>query len=167
MDFEKAKQEIEKWIVDFVEKPNPLLNGWAPCPYARQARINNQVDIRMGLDPYFDLKQFVQSQMDHYDVIALLYDPEKWPLATFRELWTQAEREFLVDLGLYVLEDHPTESEQVMGVSMNQGTYAILFVQQKHKLEEAARQLAAKGYYTGWPEDYLQELFRNREDPRS
>jgi hypothetical protein len=37
MNFSQAKTDIEQWIVDFVEKPNPMLNNWAPCPYARQA----------------------------------------------------------------------------------------------------------------------------------
>lgn len=166
-DFTKARAEIQQWIVDFVEKPNPLLNGWAPCPYARQARINNEVNIRMGLDPYFDLKKFVRYGMDRYDVIALVYNPDRWPLAEFRALWTQAEQEFLSGQGLYVLEDHPSEQEQVLGVTMNQGTYAILFVQKKEKLEDAARQLAKKGYYNDWPEEYLAGLFRDREDPRS
>ena len=165
-DFDQARQEIQQWIIDFVEKANPMLNGWAPCPYARQARINHQVDIRLGLDPYFDLKRFVRHGMGEFDVVVLVYDPQEWPVDSFR-IWQQAEQEFLVGQGLYVLEDHPSESEQVMGVTMNQGTYAILFVQKKSKLEDAARQLASKGYYTGWPESYLKDLFRDREDPRS
>ena len=166
-DFSQAKKDLERWMIDFVEKPNPMLNGWAPCPYARQARVNNQVDIRMGLDPYFDLKRFVRHGMDHHDVIVLIYDPQCWPVDVFRSLWQQAEEEFLAAQGLYVLEDHPSEPEQVLGVTMNQGTYAILFVQRKDKLEDAARQLACKGYYNDWPEEYLQDLFRNRADPRS
>lgn len=165
-DFTQAKQDIQQWIIDFVEKPNPMLNGWAPCPYARQARLNHQIDIRLGLHPYFDLKRFQRNGMEQYDVIVLVYDPVKWPLDTFRENWQPAEQEFLIDKGLYVLEDHPGEQEQVLGVTMNQGTYAILFVQNKHKLEEAACQLANKGYYDNWPESYLKDLFRDREDPR-
>ncbi len=167
MDFAKAQREIIYWIQDFVEKANPLLNGWAPCPYARQARINSRLDVRMGLNPYFDLKRLQRRGMENYDVIALVYDPEEWTLDKFRSLWQQAEQEFLIAQGLYVLEDHPTEPEQVMGVAMNNGTYAILFVQNKKKLEDAASQLAEKGYYDGWPEHYLKDLFRDREDPRS
>jgi len=163
MDFEKAQQEITQWIQDFVEKPNPLLNGWAPCPYARQARIENKISIRLGMDPYFDLCRTYRFGIRDFDVVAYVYDPQEWPLERFRS-WQQAG--VANPHGLYVLEDHPSEVENVNGVVMNQGTYAMLFVQNQTKLEEAAQQLAKKGYYTGWPEHYLQDLFKGREDPR-
>jgi hypothetical protein len=49
---------------------------------------------------------------------------------------------------------------------MNQGKYAIIFVQQLSKLNDAARQMATKNFYESWPEEYLQELFQHRQDPR-
>jgi hypothetical protein len=48
---------------------------------------------------------------------------------------------------------------------MNQGKYAILFVQMRDKLETAAQQLASKGYYHSWDREYLTGLFEGREDP--
>ena len=35
------------------------------------------------------------------------------------------------------------------------------------KLNQFARQIAAKDYYKDWPEDYLGDLFQFREDPRT
>jgi hypothetical protein len=102
--------------------------------------------------------------MGTYQVVALIYDAQTWDLDRFRASW----RSQIPNLGprdLYVLEDHPAESEQVLGVSMNQGTYALLFVQLRSKLEEAAAQLAPRGYYHDWPQDYLQGLFEGRADP--
>jgi hypothetical protein len=49
---------------------------------------------------------------------------------------------------------------------MNQGTYAIVFVQDLTKLDHFAKTLANKGFYKDWPEDYLQVLFEGRQDPR-
>lgn len=163
MDFAKAQQEIENWIQDFVEKPTPSLNGWAPCPYARQARLENKISIRLGHDPYFDLCRTYRIGIRNADVAIYIYDPLEWPLERFR-VWQRAGA--ANPHGLYVLEDHPSAVENINGVVMNQGTYAMLFVQKQHKLEEAARQLAKKGYYNGWSEDYLLELFHKREDPR-
>ena len=34
------KDAIQKWLDDFVTKPNPLLNGFPPCPYARAAIVD-------------------------------------------------------------------------------------------------------------------------------
>jgi hypothetical protein len=49
---------------------------------------------------------------------------------------------------------------------MNQGTYAIVFVQDLAKLNHFAQILGNKGFYNGWPEEYLTVLFTGREDPR-
>lgn len=160
----QVQQDITRWITTFVETAHPALNGWPPCPYARQARIQGTVDIRVGTDPSQDLQQFVDTGMGQFEVVVLVYDAAAWPLDKFRLNWmprlpdTQAA-------GLYILEDHPAEPETVNGVEMNQGQYAILFVQSRDKLEAAARQLATKGYYHNWPKDYLTGLFEGREDP--
>jgi hypothetical protein len=167
MDTEQAKLDVMHWIQHFVEQPNVLLNGWAPCPFARQARLKNQIDIRIGVDPYYDLKNLARHGMHKLEVVVLVYDPAAWSLPVFRNLWNQAEQEHLRSRDLYVLEDHPEDAESVLGVTMNQGTYALLFVQHHSKLQEAARQLAVKGYYDNWDEHYLQALFRDRADPRS
>ena len=164
MDSVQARQDVINWITGFVEKPNPLLNGWAPCPYARAARVRGEVDIRIGTVPAEDLQTFVDLGMGDYQVVALIYDAAEWDLERFRASW-RSQIANLGPQGLYVLEDHPAEPEQVLGVTMNQGTYALLFVQLKSKLEEAAAQLAPRGYYHDWPRDYLEGLFEGREDP--
>lgn len=164
MNFEQAKKDIEQWIVNFVEKPNPLLNGWPPCPYARQARINNRVDIRPGcFNPIDDVKQV---SMADFDVIAYVYGRERWPAEEFNELVDIANRVHLHSQGLIALADHPDDVESVRGVIMNQGTHAIVFVQDRDKLDHFAKLLADKGFYKDWPEDYLQVLFEGRQDPR-
>ena len=56
MDIEQVKQDIESWIENFVEVPHPSLGGFAPCPYARQARLKRTFEIYLGTDPYYDLK---------------------------------------------------------------------------------------------------------------
>jgi len=164
MNHQQVTQDITHWIKTFVETPHPALDGWPPCPYARQARIQGTVDIRVGTDPSQDLQQFVDTGMGQFEVVVLVYDAEAWPLSEFRLNWISRLPDTRA-AGLYILEDHPAEPETVNGVAMNQGAYAILFVQSRDKLEAAARQLAAKGYYHGWSRDYLDGLFEGREDP--
>lgn len=165
MNFSQAQQDITQWIVDFVEKPNPLLNGWAPCPYARQARVAGRVAIRQGcFNPIDDLKHVV---MGDHDVVAYVYGRERWPADEFNELVNTANFVHLHSQGLIALADHPDDVETVKGVAMNQGTYALVFVQEIDKLDAAARQLAQKGFYEGWDEDYLAVLFHGRQDPRA
>jgi hypothetical protein len=164
MNFEQAKKDIEQWIMDFVEKPIPQLNGWAPCPYARQARLSKKVDIRQGCyNPIDDLKHVV---MKEFDVVAYVYGRERWPADEFNQLVDIVNHVHLSGQGLIALADHPDDAESVNGVAMNQGTYAIVFVQDLTKLNHFAKILGNKGFYNGWDEEYLKVLFAGREDPR-
>lgn len=164
MNFEQAKKDIEQWIIDFVEKPNLLLNNWPPCPYARQARLNQQVDIRSGcFNPIDDLKQV---DMGEFEVLAYVYDRTRWSADEFNELVGTVNISYLSQRGLIALADHPDDVESVMGVVMNQGTYAIVFVQDSAKLDHFSKILSKKDFYKGWPEEYLAVLFLGRVDPR-
>ena len=42
--FEEAKEYMLKWIGEFVSKPNPLLNNFPPCPFAKQAMYRPPVN---------------------------------------------------------------------------------------------------------------------------
>jgi hypothetical protein len=165
MNFEQAKQDIIEWVTDFVEKPNPMLNGWAPCPYARRARVDGKFDIRPGaINPISDC---AFQLMDTYDVIAYVYDADRFSAEEFNEMVANLNTWHLKGRGMFALADHPADVEIVRGVAMNQGTYAICFLQDLAKLNSHAEMLAEKGFYQDWPEDYLSVLFAGRTDPRS
>lgn len=164
MDFVQAKIDILNWITGFVEKPHPALNGWPPCPHARKARLDGQFDIRQGeIDPYTDL---MYADLGNFLVIAYVYDRDKFTADQFNHQVDAVNQGFLLPRDLIALADHPDATEKVLGVCMNQGTYAIVFLQPLSKLNMFARQIAEKGYYQDWPEEYLGELFKFREDPR-
>jgi hypothetical protein len=101
------------------------------------------------------------------DVLALVYDPANFAAAEFEDLVQRANQGFLYPRDLIALPDHPDSPEVVNGVSMNQGTWAIVFVQALTKLDAHARTLADRGFYHSWPEHYLEILFAGRQDPRS
>ena len=166
MDIELVKKEIENWIINFVEKPNELLNGWPPCPYARRARIEKQYDVRLGSHPLTDLVDLSYQGIAPYEVVILVYNPDTWDRLLFSDMLEQANLQYLLSKDLIVLEDHPDDLEMVNGVCMNQGTYALALVQSKSQLDSHAQAVARKGFYNGWPEHYLQGLFKHRQDPR-
>lgn len=165
MDLDQVTQDILRWIQDFVEVPQEALAGWPPCPFARNARLRNLLDIRLGTaDPYIDMRTI--TDMGGFDVIAMVYDPKEFEADEFNDLVDKANPAFLQGRNLIALADHPHDREEVNGVVMNQGQYAIVFVQDLNKLNSFARGLAQRGFYDTWPEQYLQTLFRGREDPR-
>ena len=166
MDLETVTHDIEQWIVNFVEVPHPALGGWAPCPYARAARMKKSYDVRVGVHPYFDLKNQARWGMGDREVIIYVYDPVSWPYELFSNSLKNANNEHLLKADIIALEDHPADVEMVNGVCMNQGTYALALVQSLSDLDAKATQMAAKGFYDSWPEDYLSALFQHRKDPR-
>lgn len=167
MDLLTVQQDIKSWIETFVEVPHPALGNWPPCPYARQAKLNNEYRVQIGIHPLLDLAQLTIAGLGDKKVVILAYDAKQWNYNEFHQALEYANTEFLPSKDLIALEDHPDDSEIVNGVSMNQGTYALALVQSLSDLNSKAELMARKGFYDTWPEDYLQTLFRHRKDPRS
>jgi hypothetical protein len=167
LDLETVKADIERWIVDFVEVPHPALGGWAPCPYARKARLDRDFIVRVGVNPYFDLLNVARDGLGGRSVLILAYDPNEFFYSQFTSDIKAANEEVLLRNDLLALEDHPGDQEIVNGVCMNQGTYALALVQSLSDLNEKAQLVAKKGFYATWPEEYLQALFTHRIDPRA
>jgi hypothetical protein len=167
LNLDKVQKEIESWIENFVEVPHPSLGGWAPCPYARKARLDRDYEVCLGLAPIHDLIKISQHGLNNKSVIIIVYDPNDYTHEEFSRELTTANREFLLEKDLLALEDHPGDPEIVNGVCMNQGTYALALVQSLSDLDQKAQVMANKGFYQTWPEEYLQALFRHRKDPRA
>ena len=166
LDLEQVTYDIERWIANFVEVPHPALGGWAPCPYARKARLDRDFEVRLGVNPYFDLR-FVAHTGINKSVVIFAYDSTAYSYDQFHAQIKSANTEFLLSKDLLALEDHPAAPEIVNGVSMNQGAYALALVQSLSDLDSKARAMARKGFYDTWPEHYLTELFQHRQDPRT
>ena len=166
LDKEKVKQDIESWIVNFVEVPHPALGNFPPCPYARSSRLKKSYEVYIGVDPYYDLKNRARIGMGNKEVIIYAYDPAEWSHELFAASIESANRDHLLRVDILALEDHPNDVENVNGVIMNQGTYALALVQSLSDLNTKAKLVAKKGFYNSWPEDYLTALFQHREDPR-
>jgi hypothetical protein len=166
LDLITVQQHIHHWIENFVEVPHPSLGGWAPCPYARKARLDRDFEIRLGVNPYLDLKVVSQTGIAK-SVVIFVYESKAYTAEQFNIQITAANTEFLLSQDLLALEDHPNAPEIVNGVSMNQGSYALALVQCLSDLDNKARLIARQGFYETWPKEYLQGLFQHRQDPRS
>lgn len=166
MDITEITQQLNDWLANFVEVPHPALGGWAPCPYARQARLNNQILIKLGTEPIADTVSALSHGLWHQEVVIYCYQTQAMPGPEFAQCVQQINA-FLHPLGVFALDDHPDNVEVVNGVTFNFGRCALMILQLTEKLDRAAAALAKKGYYQGWPEEYLSQLFHGRQDPRS
>lgn len=165
MDTALITQQLNHWLETFVEQPHPALGGWPPCPYARQARLTQQILVRPGTELLRDAVESVAHGLWQREVVIYWYDPALYSSEEFVR-WCGQINAFVAVYGIHVLDDHPDDIEIVNGVTFNFGHAALMIMQLHSKLNTAARTLAAKGYYEGWPEEYLQKLFHGRQDPR-
>lgn len=165
MNLDTVKQHIESWIENFVEVPHTALGGWAPCPYAQQARLNKEYEVVLGHSVTYDLIQLSHAGLNSKQVIIIAYPAEQYTAQEFSYLFYYINRMYLQSQDLIALPDHPKDPEIVNGVAMNQGTYALALVQGLSDLNQRAKAIATKGFYDTWPRDYLQQLFQHREDP--
>lgn len=166
IQLETLKSDIESWIEHFLEKSNDNLAGWPPCPYARSARLKQTYDVRIGGDLYQDMVNVCRDGIGEFEVVIYAYDPDTYTPDQFHETLYLVNTGFLVPVDLIALDDHPLHLEDVNGVIMNQGKYALAMVQSLSDLNKRAKAMAKQGFYNSWPEEYLQDLFAFREDPR-
>jgi len=166
LDLDTVRYNIERWIETFVEVPHPALGGWPPCPYAKKARLERDFEVRIGMDPYFDLVNLAHDGLNGKSVVIYAYEPEQWNYEQFAFSLRAANENYLLKQDILALEDHPADPEWVNGVCMNQGTYAMAMCQSITDLNDRAHHMASKGFYDTWPEDYLTALFQHRQDPR-
>lgn len=158
MNQQLIQEQLLAWMKEFVEQPNPVLGNWAPCPYARQARINNQIKVEfieaLGLckETYDNLHW-----LDSFDVLILCFDHKKIdPVLT--QAYVKILNSSLMKENIVILEDHPAAKEYVNGVKMNFGKCGLLVIQNLDKLNTASEQLKSKGYYDHWSQAELDEV---------
>jgi hypothetical protein len=166
MNIDSIKQHLDDWIKNFVEIPHPALGNWPPCPYARKARLDQDYDVRLGLAPIHDLIQLSCRGLEGKSVVIFVYDPVLILHEELSHAVDTINQKFLLEKNLIALEDHPDDPEVVNGVSMNQGSYALALIQSLSDLDQKARAIAQQAFYDNWPEEYLTQLFHNRQDPR-
>ena len=165
MDINEVTQAIHKWMENFLEVEHPALGQWAPCPYARKARLDGRIDIRIGIDPYDDLIALAEEGIGDKEVVVLAYDPQIYSADEY-EIDIQEANRVIKEKGLISLSDHPNSPEEVNGVEMNQGEYALSIVAPVANLNDASKKLYKAGYYDSWTSGYMDDVFTGREDPR-
>jgi hypothetical protein len=154
LDQSTVESALLKWMEEFVEKPHPSLGGWPPCPFARQARLSRNIDIRQGQDPYDDCVNLLDYDWSK-EVVIFWYDDMDPEL--FIDLVNRSNS-VLLERDIVALEDHPEIEELIAGVKMNFGLCPIIVLQKNSKLNQSADQLKEKGYYHTWSQSDLDKI---------
>jgi hypothetical protein len=164
MNEEFIKEQLSEWMVNFIEKPNSLLGNWAPCPYARQARIANKIEVQFTeVSNMFETINQQLSKLEQKDVIIICFDHNRIS-PEFLQEFVVGTNTLLMKNDYVILEDHPNTPEYVNGVKMNFGHCGLLLLQKLSKLTEASDLLKEKGYYDVWSKHNLNDVvdWRNK-----
>jgi hypothetical protein len=156
---QEIEQKLTDWMVNFVEKPHPGLGNWPPCPYARQARLANRIEIVHS--DHQGLIATVEQQLpklEQKEVVVICFDHTKISAQELEKLIKIYNQQVLMDRNYVILEDHPDSKELVNGVHMNFGHCGLLIIQKLDKLTTASEQLKTKGYYDTWNQAELDQV---------
>jgi len=154
------KSYIKKWLRTFVEKPHPVFAGMPPCPFARQARLQNKIKFiyykspAVWMDLYADI---VRCDFDKFDVLAMIVEADQFSASETKRIAKDLNKSFKVD-DVVVLEDHPNIPEKVKGVSLNNGRYILFLAQRLSKLNRFSQQLKKTNYYNNWTRKHLKDV---------
>ena len=150
---DSASNDIEDWILNFLSKPNTTFAGLPPCPYAKRAWLDGKVLVRHIHSQELELaiKSSKDSFPDNKDVILFCVDPVSITPKELDDLCTSTDK-------FVLLVDHPDLVEEIQGVVLNQGKYAIVFMQRRNQLIDARAELEHTNYYENFPASYKKDI---------
>jgi hypothetical protein len=167
--------DIRKWSHDFLEVPNAKLNGLPPCPYAKQAWIDNKVkfSVNTGVDGL--LQEVAEFESHEYDIV--VWASELLPDISYLDGFCDGVNEAMSIAGhdMHLMVFHPDYDAEDAGldflvedgVSDPDLEYCMVFVQKLSLLDDAALSLEKSGYYKHFPEDVYNSLVLDRRRLRN
>ena len=148
-----SNQKIEDWILEFLSKPNSVFDNLPPCPYAKKAWLDGNVEVK-------EFVSFAEMRKDldkwNKEVIIYLFQYTTLPRCTELQILASKFNEEFPDF--LFLEESPDLVEDVGGVIVNQGELCMMLVQKRKPLEEAREELMKTGYYDNWTEDMKERI---------
>ena len=150
-----AQQQIESWILNFLSKPNSVFNNLPPCPYAKQAWLDGKVEVIETAPKHLEQQicKILETFPDDKDLVMFVLDPNEVSYEQLELISKQYKNEKFA-----LLKDHPNECETVKDIVLNNGKYAIIFVQRREELTRTRKELAGSGYYDNFDPAYKKEV---------
>lgn len=154
--------QFKAWVNESLNKPEPFLNSIPVCPYARDAVLRDRFkwevcgsDLRKSLES--SIEAFVSSGKE-----AVIFVDATKHSATSLESCVKELREKYFKQNIWVLYDHPDLPEIQGELQFNYGSCALVILQNLKELVAASDELAAKGYYKNWSQEYFDQVVVER-----
>ena len=170
-----VEADIRKWSHDFLEVPNKKLNGLPPCPYAKQAWIDDKVSfsINTGLEGL--IKEVTIFELHDYDIV--VWANQYLPNMEYLDGYCDGINEAMSIAGkdMHLMVFHPDYDAEEAGLDFlidedatdDSLVYCMVFVQRLSTLDDAALSLEKSGYYKHFPEEVYKSLVLDRRELRN
>ena len=148
-----SNQKIEDWILDFLSKPNSAFDNLPPCPYAKKAWLDGNVEVKEFIS-FAEMRKDIDNW--NKEVIIYLFQETMLPRCTELQVLASKFNDEFPDF--LFLEETPELVEDVAGVIVNQGDLCMMIVQKRKELEEAREELKKTGYYDNWTDEMKERI---------
>ena len=149
-----SNQDLKNWILDYLSKPNPVFNNLPPCPFAKKAWLDGNVEIKKFVN-YDILQENIQDIVG--SKVKIFYF--EYPLLPRAEKLKNIVSWLGDKYPQFIFYDeHPDTVEQVGDEVVNSGVTAIIVQDRKDLLEKRA-ELHKTGYYDKWTPEMKERIF--------
>ena len=149
-----SNQNLKDWILDYLSKPNPVFNNLPPCPFAKKAWLDGNVEIKKFVN-YDILQENIQDIVG--SKVKIFYF--EYPLLPRAEKLKNIVSWLGDKYPQFIFYDeHPDTVEQVGDEVVNSGVTAIIVQDRKDLLEKRA-ELHKTGYYDKWTPEMKEKIF--------
>ncbi|WP_333449271.1 hypothetical protein [Microcoleus sp. K5-D4] len=152
-----------RWMTEFVELPHPVFSDLPICPFAKKARLTNQILFkieRFSALTEFDrdsaiMKSIYEFYNSEFEIMVVI-NPEKTAISApeTKELIDKLNNQ-ISELGLLAFHIHPEEDFNIDGLHTRRMPYPGFTVQVNSKLKPASDALEKTEYYKNWTAEQL------------
>lgn len=148
MNSEDVKQHIHRWVENTLSVPSPVFDNLPPCPYSREAIVNNTVDIRCehGSTLLARIDEIAKGWDDQYELILVASEPDTIGPEELIEGVQDANARF-ESSDLVCFFDHPNCTDARYSITSANGKYVLVGMQRLSNFLRAAKPLYKKNYF--------------------
>jgi hypothetical protein len=145
-EVEKILREMNDHQKSFIEKPHIATNGLPVCPFAKKARLEDQ--ILYVIEP-FSLSRIVEKvaewRQSGYRVLTFVDPYKEMPLEQYMDIYREVVSALPGDLE--ALDSHPLHPFEMNGLHTRRDPYPNIQITHLWDLEESRRKLKNSRYY--------------------
>ena len=153
MDIKNLIEDMENWILNYLDVPSEHYNDLKPCPFAKKAWLNDEVKVVLGEEE--EVLYEIDNWDDQHSLIAVVF--EDWEGA---ENWSEELNKTLCKKDLYLMTYEPSEQEEegdpaLDAIEWQVDEFGWVFIQRLSEVCKYSNLLQTQGYYKDTSVDFI------------